>query len=65
MTMKIKSNARKAAAATGTGLLATISILAAASEENRKQAEIQEHIDALKVLCPDHNVVLFRKDQRF
>lgn len=63
--MKIKTAARKTATATGTGLLATLSILAAASEESRKQAEIQQHMDALKALCPDHNVVLFRKDQRF
>ncbi len=61
--MKIKTTAKKAATATGTGLLATLSILAAASEESRKQAEIQSHIDALKVLCPDHNVALFRKDR--
>ena len=60
--MKIKTAAKKTATATGYGLLGALTVLAAAGEEAQRQREIQEHIDALKVLCPDHNVVLFRKD---
>jgi len=65
MTMKIKTAARKTATATGSGLLVALHILAAAGEEQRRQAEIQEHVNALNELAPDHNVVLFRKNDRF
>lgn len=61
--MKIKTAAKKTATTAGSGILGALYVLAAVGEESQKQREIQAHIDALKVLCPDHNVVLFRKDQ--
>jgi len=65
MTMKIKTAARKTATVAGSGLLGALYVLAAVGEEAARQEKIQQHVDALNELAPDHNVVLFRKNDRF
>lgn len=61
-----KDRAKNAVKTTGRGLgLAVSAIFEAAAisaEESLKQHEIQEHIDALKALKPDHRIIFIEKD---
>jgi hypothetical protein len=61
--MKTKTRAKKAAVATGRGLITVLALIGEASalEEERKQKEIQEHTDALKALQPDCEIMIVRK----
>ena len=65
--MNHRNRAKKAALATGRGLVNVLvavgeaSAEAAALEEQRKQREIQEHTDALKALQPDCDIMFVHK----
>lgn len=59
-------SAKKATKTAGRGLGIFLSAVADAAvlsaDEMRRQEEIQEHIDALKVLKPNHRIVFVEKD---
>lgn len=61
-----KNRAKNAAKSTARGLgiflEAVASVAVENSEEARRQKEIQEHVDALKQLKPNHRVVFIEKD---
>ena len=63
--MTAKNRAKKIAIGTGRGLgFAVVAIaagIAAQQEEDRRQAEIQEHTSALKALQPDCDIMFVRK----
>ena len=61
--MTTKTRAKKAALATGRGLVTVLAAIGEASAlaEERKQQEIQEHTDALKALQPDCDIMFIRK----
>jgi hypothetical protein len=63
MTKKIR--AKKAALATGRGLITVLAAIGEAAnanaEEQRRQQEIQEHTDALKALQPDCDIMFVHK----
>lgn len=61
-----KTSAKNAAKATGRGIGTFLEAIATAAvaiaDEERKQQEIQEHVDALKALRPDHHIAFIEKD---
>lgn len=61
-----KNSAKNAAKTAGRGLGFAVAVIAAAavaaSEEDARQREIQEHTDALKALKPNSHIVFIEKD---
>lgn len=61
-----KNSAKNAAKTAGRGLGIFVSAVAdvavASADERRRQEEIQEHINALKTLKPNHTIVFIEKD---
>lgn len=61
MTMK-KPNTSKAKTAAGRLFDATCSAIITMADESAKDREIQEHVDALKKLKPNHRIIFIEKD---
>ncbi len=57
-----KNTAKTVGRGLGTALSTLVEVVNINAEESRKQAEIQEHINALKVLKPNHHIVFIEKD---
>lgn len=61
--MKIKPKLSRAGQALGTAFDTMLEAAVAANEDAAKQREIQEHVDALKELKPDHRIIFIEKDE--
>lgn len=59
---KTRRALRSVGSALGTTLSAAAVVAEAYAENERVEKEIQEHIEALKVLKPDHRIVFIEKD---
>ena len=66
MTKEKDTKTRRALRSVGSALYTSLEVAgtaaAAYNESERVEREIQEHIEALKVLKPDHSIVFIEKD---